>query len=800
MINLNDTLTWKQRFGLLPIHLTPIHDENSFIMLHGGDGDFCLKTEAIHGTSRDRDFYYSCAWSSNTKNFVVLNDSTVTIYNWKKDKPETIPKNQVEENIDKFYKYLVSISYKSETDIIPFIIDIFKQFRNFTQGDKQEVEALNFLFVLLAGIEEDNINFDKWELSRNIEIPQNFDQYITKLKEGLNIKPNLNIHPNLDIILRHSSGILFQEAQKEVFFFDRQKHLWGDFSNKNDSKKNWYSSIYYIPPYVCRSIVENAIRKIDKNKPLLKIFDPACGSSEFLTEVLKQLRENGYGGNIQIVGWDSSEIAINISKFRLNYEKRTIWQDKLNYNIILVENSLHEEWSNDYDLILMNPPFVSWEQMDNDSKGAVKEVLGSNISSKAKPNQAIAFLFKSIQSLNDNGIIGCIIPSSFLTLDTYQKLRNEVYDLISISLLGKLGNFVFENTLTDISLVIGHKPKTENIPFILWTANERGTVQNSLRNLRKMYCSGSSTIVDKDCSIYQPSSFPIKENWQPISAQKYEVLKTLERLVYEKKLVKIGDIFDVKTGIKTGHNEIFKISETEYHELPDGEKSFFKRVVDNQSIKNGKIIISNYIWYPYNKEGLLIKTEQELNQKIHSFYKVKLNVIKDRKKKENLSWWGLASYCPWLIKKEKEPRLISTAFGKSDFFAFDGKSDSFAFDKDGIFYIEGGYAWFPKKKFDDINHYYFYLALFSSPFFYELLSIYSNQYIYGWDLGKKYTKDIPIPDIQNIHSWEIIHSSSYTSLVEIGKELSEGSFHYKTILDDILFKSFYPQPQIYNYG
>jgi hypothetical protein len=766
MINLNDTLTWKQRFGLLPIHLTPIHDENSFIMLNGGDGDFCLKTEGIDEKSRD--FYYSCAWSSNTKNFVVLNDATVTIYNWKKDKTEKIPKNQVAENLDKFYKYLVSISYKSETDIIPFIIDIFKQFRNLTQSDKQEIEALNFLFVLLAGIEEDNINFEKWGLSRNIEIPQNFDQYINRLKKGY-----LNIHPNLDIILRHSSGILFQEAQKEVFFFDKQKHLWSDFSNKNDSKKNWYSSFYYIPPYVCRSIVENAIRKIDITKPLLKIFDPACGSSEFLTETLKQLRENGYRGNIQVIGWDSSEMAINISNFLLNYEKRTIWQDRLNYDIRLVENSLNEEWSNDYDLILMN------------------SLLASNISFKAKANQAIEFLLKSIQSLNDNGIIGCIIPSSFLTLDTYQKMRNEVYDLISISLLGKLGNFVFENTLIDISLLIGHKPKTENIPFILWTANERGTVQNSFRNLRKMYCSGSSTIVDKDCSIYQPSSFPIKENWQPISAQKYEVLKTLERLVYEKKLVKIEDVFDVKTGIQTGNNEIFKISETEYYELPNREKSFFKQVVDNQSIKNGKIIISNYIWYPYNKKDLLIKTEQELNQKIQSFYKEKLDLLKNRRRKKSLNWWELNTLPSWLIEKEKEPRLISTAFGKSD---------SFAFDKDGIFLIEGANAWFPKKKFNDINHYYFYLALFSSPFFYELLSIYSNPYIYGWNLGKTYTKDIPIPDVQNIHLWEIIHSSGYTSLVEIGKELSEGSFHYKTILDDILFKSFYPQPQIYNYG
>jgi hypothetical protein len=774
MKNIDNILTWKQNFGLLPIHLIPTNrEDNSLIMLNGGYGDFCLKTEA---NNKNTDIYHSFAWSSNTKNFVVLNDSNVTVYNWKKNKPETINKKQVEDNFDKFYKYLVKDSYKSQEDIVPFVIDIFKQFRNLTQEKTTAAEALNLLFVLLAGLEDDINSFDfkKWGLT-DINIPQNFDYYTDKLKKGFS-----DIKPELDLIIRHSSDILFQEAQKEVLFFDRQIDLWGLFSNKIKSKNRLYSSIHYTPPYLARTIVENAIRELDTNKPSLKIFDPACGSSEFLTETLKQLNENGYTGDIQIVGWDSSQTAINTSKFLLTYEKRTIWGKRLNFKVKLVEDSLREKWDDDYDLILMNPPFVSWEQMDKNSRDSVKKVLNRNI--KGKPNQAGAFFYKAVLSLNDTGVIGCVIPSSLLTLDAYQRLRNEIYDLMSINLIGKLGNFVFEDALTDASLIIGCKPKQNTVPFVLWTRNEKGIAPQALRALRKMYYSQSFKKADKDYSIYKPVSFPItKENWKPVSFQENELLKNIERFVYEGKLVKVADIFNVQQGIRTGNNKIFKISKEEYDVLPENEKKIFRPVIDNESVKNCKILKKNYIWYPYNEKGLVIKSEKQLIESVFTFYNAKLspnkNILENR---AGISeWWSLTRPRNWQFSKKE--KFVSTEFGRSD---------SFAIDKEGIFAVERGNAWLPKKEFKDIDFYYFYLAIFSSPFFDKLLSIYSKQLLAGWDLGKKYTKDIPIPDA---NLTEVTDSLAYKQLAEIGKELSEGSFNLRTIADDILLKYFYPE-------
>jgi hypothetical protein len=83
------------------------------------------------------------------------------------------------------------------------------------------------------------------------------------------------------------------------------------------------------------------------------------------------------------------------------------------------------------------------------------------------------------------------------------------------------------------------------------------------------------------------------------------------------------------------------------------------------------------------------------------------------------------------------------------------------------------------------------LALFSSPFFDKLLSIYSKELAGGkwYELGKMHTKEIPVPNVldENVKS-----SSLYIKMVELGRRLSEGDFYVKAILDDIV-SFFYPQ-------
>lgn len=777
MKNLSDISIWRQSFGLLPIHLKPNQSKTDFVMLNGGYGDFCLQTVKDESELKD---YYSKAWSSNTSNFIVLENDKIKIFNWARDFQEEVAQKTVADNFDKFYNYLLSKSYKSNKDVVPFIIDIFRQFRNITQERANPVEALNLLFVLLASLEDDykNLDTEKWNI-HHINIPNGFEYFIEKIHSGIN-----QIKPEIELIIRHSAGILFQEAQKEVLFFNPQRDLFGGISNKLETSNKLYSSIHYTPPYIARTIVENSLKQLDlEGKNNIKIFDPACGSSEFLIEALKQLKELKFEGKIELIGWDSSETAINTSNFLLKYEQRTIWEDKLDFEIRLVNDSLTEGWDNDYDLILMNPPFVSWELLNTkDSRDAVRDTLGDVLS--GKPNQASAFFYKSLFHLSNIGVLGCVVPSSLLTLDSYKKLRSSAFEQVSLNLIGKLGNFVFEDALTDVSLLIANKPKTTSIPTVLWTRNEKGVAQNALRDLRKMNYSNDYSVDEKNYSVFQPLAFPIiHESWKTISLKENELIKIIERFVFEKKLVRVKDVFSVKQGINSGNNNVFKLTKEEYLNFSVDEKKYFRPTIDNSAINSGVLKDVNYVWYPYDENGILIKSEDEFRQFAPTYFE-KIFPFKEqlanRPRKSEDNWWFLSEHRNWLLKKE--PRLVSTRFGNSN---------SFAFDAVGVYIVENGNAWLPKKDFLK-SYYYFYLALFSSDLFNKFLSIYSKQLSGGewYDLGRKYSQEIPIP---NIHSEDVRNSEAFQRLTEIGKELSDGNKYVKSISDELLKKYFYPE-------
>jgi hypothetical protein len=66
------------------------------------------------------------------------------------------------------------------------------------------------------------------------------------------------------------------------------------------------------------------------------------------------------------------------------------------------------------DLIVMNPPYVSWELLEKANRSAISDVLGNTLKN-GKPNQASAFFYKGIKSPEQGGIIGCVLPTSILS-------------------------------------------------------------------------------------------------------------------------------------------------------------------------------------------------------------------------------------------------------------------------------------------------------------------------------------------------------------------------------------------------
>ena len=670
-MDLYNKTDWARETGTLPLHLRGNLDEDRYILLDGGYYDFCLD---LTGTDRDPLSFRSEAWSSNTKNFIQIQQNNIFVHNWLTEDCDSLPLEIVKKKFSQFISILNSSSYKTSEDIMPFVLSLFRQMRNQTREAKEPLYALNLLYRLLISVDKDDITndvCDKWGIMSNIPTPVGFAELVDKIKKGVR-----GLTPNLDLILRHGSGMLFQEAHREVEGFDYQYNLFGEMNDVIHFKNILpYSSIHYTPQYLARSIVEKTIDSLDLEKKSLKILDPSCGSGSFLVEVLKQLNEKKYAGHVYVEGMDVSDSAVSTTNFLLTYEKRTQWQcDRLTFTVRKVNDSLLENWDQDYDLIVMNPPFLSMELLKlQESKDAVNDTL-RDLNMHRRPNQAAAFLYKAIQSLSDSGLLGVVLPSSILLLEQYNSLRSRIREMGELQVVARLGNFVFEDVLTDASFVIFKRGDQRLInPQTIWCKNEDGVAYKALKEWRKLRCTGQSEAVNNSYSIYIPLRFPIvHQTWKTVPYKDYDFISKVISWRDCGMLSALGEIFEVRQGALKGNQSAFEISSEQYKQLSDEAKVLFKPLASSKTIGDGVISDDYYIWYPYNTNGLIIKNEGEIPQ--DSIVKGAVTVHKDslRKRKGINEWWGLTRPRNW--QYVLTPCIVSKRFGNSRSFAFNDQS------------------------------------------------------------------------------------------------------------------------------
>jgi predicted RNA methylase len=759
---------WKLELGLLPVPLFNLHNQNDkVILLNGRVGNFCLDLAPIDEDPRN------LAWSSDVGHYVKIYDDIVEVYRWdgKPSSLERYKKKSVEENLVKFYDYLQKDQPSRDLSIISFAIKIFRTLRGVLGRDFDGQQSLKAFLYLLACTSDDvyrnELNLDKWGLCQDIQDIVNsvnssdWESLIDSLRNGTSF---YGLKPNISLLFRHASGTLFEEAHYEAEAFDQsQLYLPGILPNPVSVKKETnFVGIYYTPPSIARTLVEETLNALGELPRKLKVFDPACGSGVFLKEVLRQLSLRNYSGSVELEGWDISPAAIDMAKFILFYEK-----DKLSDQFSLKININHQDsldetkqWSNQSDVILMNPPFVSWNNMHKPQRDLVKRSLGSLMQ---KPDLASVFLYKALQSLPSGGVIGCVLPASILDAESYIKIRQEFISRLDIYLVGKLGSHhFFSNAQIDTTFLVG-SPKTSNSTLSLWADHRLESSSAVLRALRRYNYHGrdSFNIVDeKGFSIYENSLITQNLiNWTPRSYKAFNLLRQLENFS------KVKDIFEIRAGASAKLNSAFLLNKNSYDRLPKREKKFFRPAIVTESINTGYLYDLPYVFYPYGADLPLIKSEDDLKKYFETYYneylsKNKLDLL-SKKDKNNSNWWMLRKHENW--QTERNPKLVSTHFGNAGSFAWDGS---------GSYVVINGFAWFPKKdKLLPENVGLAYLAILSCSFLNNLLDSMSN-HVWGgqWDLSKRYISNMPLPDLTS----ENLDLEILKSLHEIGKLIDSG--------------------------
>lgn len=749
--------TWRVQLGLMPVTLFGEPDERRHVLLNGSKGNFCLD---LTDEPADEAAARSRAWSADVGHYVKVDARKVHVWRWDQARGETYDRSLVADNIIKFQAYLEERQPSRTESVVSHFISIYRQVRTSLGSGVTGPEALEAFLYLLAtvgGGADPNAAGEHWtclpqgrELARSIPAVEQ-DRFREQMVQ---VRADDQLKPIIPLVLRHASGRLFQEAHYLVEL-DAQLSLFG-IAEARKLGRDAQSGAFFTPSPLVRTVVEEALKACERPGPTerITILDPACGSAEFLREALRQLRMQGHIGPIRLVGWDISPAALTMAQFVLDWERS---QSTLDVEVALEQCDAlaRPDWDVGARLVLMNPPFVSWQGMGDDQRQRVTDLLGP-IASK-RPDYASAFFYSAVAALPQGGVLGAVLPASLLDGESYVDLRAKVAQSLKPHLIARLGSHtLFADAMVDAALYVGAKADLGRPPLAVWSNHQADSASRALRRLRSI---GPGSVEGLpvnpgDFSVYAAEHLGRDGgSWAPRSYTSYRLLQQMVGLP------KAGTLFEVSQGIVTGLNAVYLATRDYVQGLPKSERKYFRPAVVNDSIVNGVLNDAMYVFYPYGP-GLAIDSEDTLLKRLPTFASDRLipnqAALRKRVRISPDRWWVLSS--PREKLDAKGPKIVSTYFGDAG---------SFAWDAEGRYVVVQGYGWTPKV--DAISGCeQAYIALLNHPLTNELLAGVANNLSGGqWNLSVRYINHLPLP--------KLLADEPLTEvLFGLGRKLAEG--------------------------
>jgi adenine-specific DNA-methyltransferase len=305
-----------------------------------------------------------------------------------------------------------------------------------------------------------------------------------------------------------------------------------------EPSKNKYGQ-YFTPNIVADFMINLA--NISENS---KVLEPSCGEGVFLDLLVKK----GYN---------------NLSAYELD---RELIPNKFK-EIIKNESFVSAKIDEKFDLIIGNPPYIRWKNLEEELKQelATNHLWNKHFNSLC--DYSYIFILKSIEHLKENGQLIFITPEYWLNTTHSQTLRNY---MLQNGYFEEIYHFnetpIFNNVTVSIIIFKFVKSKNKN-PFIhlsKYYANKKLT-SSILQNLKKKEHL-------KFAEHIEITQFKENENWLLTSndvkkemiyfEDKCKVSAIAEQTLFssELKFVTIRDICDIGNGLVSGLDKAFQLN------------------------------------------------------------------------------------------------------------------------------------------------------------------------------------------------------------------------------------------------
>ena len=760
--------TWQGALGLLPVMLFPEETSERFVLLNGASGNFCLNATYHEVEPKERAGH---AWSCNVGHYLLLRDNFIEVSRW--DQAEKVQRytiSSVIDNLPQFHSFLEKESPDAQTNISSHYNRAFRRLRSLWNAPGEDAINAFLYLVACASSDKSELPAEKlsaWDISpaakdRALELQPSDRESIIEQLAGVGSYKSLR--PELSLMVRHASGAVFEESHRVAAAPSGQLWLDGFINEARITGESESMGVHFTPSSIARTLAEEAIANLNLNQQEILAFDPTCGSAELLKELVRMLEKTAFNGVLKLKGRDISPAAVAMARFTLAFECRVNRKFRLEYDI-QQGDSLEIDWPGKCSVIIMNPPFRRWNDLPDEQKGQMANILGV-ISTRA--NYANAFFHRALDRLADGGVLAAVAPKAIFETAASAATRGALAERLAPRLIARLGSqTLFKGSLVDAGLYVGVMGGTRSPALSLWADQSPRAAPAALRALRRRFVMGEVPAEDKSYSIYpDPQIGTSDKAW---TARSNFALQNWAIATKNGKLVKASTYFDIKQGARMG-DDVFVVEKSYVSGLPKSEQSFFRPAVLNSSVQDGKLNDRFFVFYPHTTGLPSLNSEADLIANVGTYAEQYLLPKKEKLQRRkfkapNPNWWEMIWPRTWQF--EKQPKLVSKYFGGAG---------SFAWDHTGEYVVVVGHAWIQDPdvalRQDLISQYSIVTTVYLNlPETEELIDYLSVRVSGGQlDLSSRYLKQLLIPSPRKLDESVLAKVSALGALDAIDQD------------------------------